>query len=222
MKSSDIFTAIVNEFTTNIPDHKKAAEFSVLSKIDADVVRSYMRGTRNIGNKAKKILVKLGVSPAFLETGQGDILLSNVRSNDVPRNIMRLPVYQNIACGAPATIFQDEPLDYMTLDKIKGLRNPIILKAKGDSNFPDIHEDDLILATEIDRPKKGDLVATNFRKTDPGTLNANIKVYQPTKQKDTFILKPLNSSHDIALHQFQEVYNFYKCIKLIERDLKNF
>lgn len=216
MKSSDIFTAIVNEFITNTPEHKKATEFSNLSGINADVVRGYLRGERNIGNKAKRILIGLGVNPLFLETGQGDILLTNVRSLKEPREQMTLPVYRDISCGLPAMIFRDAPVEYQTVDRIKGLKNPIILEAVGESNLPLIRDKDLIVAHEVVKPKDGDIVATNF-KSDPETLNANIKIFQPL-DKDTFALRPINSYFKISTHTYSEVYSFYKCKRLI-RDL---
>lgn len=200
-------------------------EFAQTIDKTAANLSSYISNRRKLSAPlARKIVEKYPrVNIEWLLLGVGDPF-SNVKipQESVPQNIMRLPIYANIACGSPATIFQDEPLDYYTMDKIKSLRNPIILKAKGDSNYPDIHDGDLILATEIDRPKKGDLVATNFRGASPGLLNTNMKVYQPTKQKDTFLLKPLNSSYEITIHQFNEVYNFYKCIQLVYRELKNF
>ncbi len=170
-----------------------------------------------MGNKTKAVLIDKGINPVFIETGKGDIINTNVQS-ELPQNIMRLPVYANIPCGSPALIFQDEPVEYKTIDKIKGLRNPVILEVKGDSNLPLIRDKDLIVASEIQKPKNGDLVATNFRGADPGTLNTNIKLFQSTKDKNTFLLKPINTIYDTSIHQYNEVYNFYKCIRLI-RDL---
>lgn len=214
MNSADRLKELIN--LLDIPQK----EFAQSVGKTAANLSSYVNNRRKISAAfARKIIEKYPrVNIQWLLLGVGQPF-SEMKTlvDETPKNIMRLPVYRNIPCGAPAVIFQDEPLDYETISKIKGLRNPVILEAKGESNLPLIREKDRVIAHEISKPKKGDLVATNFRGADPGTLNANIKIFQPV-DKNTFLLKPINTTFDTTIHQYVEVYNFYKCIRLM-RDL---
>ena len=180
-------------------------------------VNNYLKGDRNLGRifveHLKNAFPDLNVD--WLLYGEGDMF--EKKSGAAGKSKTKsLPVYENIPCGSPSIIFSDDPVKYMEVEGVKNLRNPIILKVKGDSNIPLIREGDYIIAYQIDKPKNGDLIATNF-KSIPGTLNANIKLFQPL-DKSKFLLKPINTEYETTLHSYKDVYSFYKCKKLL-RDL---
>lgn len=189
-----------------------AKEQNISKYIKNKAVISY-----NFANNIKKYLPKFNVE--WLVNGNGSMFeeeKNNLPANNKYKHIKRLPIYDNIPCGLPATIFRDvQEVEYIEISGLTGLPEPFGMKARGDSNFPEIKDGDKVIAYRIEKPKKGDIIATNFKAT-PDTLNTNIKVFQPVVgNKEQFLLKPMNNLYDTTVHDYDEVHSFYKCKRLI-------
>ncbi len=136
-------------------------------------------------------------------------IVADVKSHYSPVN--PIPVYKNIPCGLPAEIFSDEATEFIWVKESKA--DHIAVEAKGHSNMPLIRDKDIIVAKQVQKPKNRDIVVTNF-KSSPEFLNGNIKLFQRLSDKE-FLLIPINTEYPTERHFYNEVYSFYKCIRLI-------
>jgi transcriptional regulator with XRE-family HTH domain len=195
-------------------------QFAVMLGVPNVYITRYEKGDTVPGTKFYEVLKNKmpSVNIDWLVNGKGEMYDNeDSRAHKMRSKVRLLPVYSNIPCGDVSNIFGNiDTVEMLEVSGVSNLNAPIILRVKGESNYPYIKDKDLIIAHPVDEPKDGDIIATNF-KASAESLNANIKVYQPVDQFK-FLLKPLNTHFHTTVHRYSEVYSFYKCKKLI-RDL---
>jgi SOS-response transcriptional repressor LexA len=122
------------------------------------------------------------------------------------RNIT-LPIYGEIAAGAPRDGYDGSPSKYIEIPKayLSDQENKYLaLKVNGNSMFPKIaHGDVVVIRENIDIPSlNGKVCACHTHE------GATLKKLQFDKEKKRVILKPLNPDYDIIIIEEYELETF--------------
>lgn len=153
----------------------------------------YETGRLELPDDLKSVLYRFGVDINWLLTGTGDMFISSIPSiGSIPSiPLVRMDIVGSIAAGTPREITNSEPLGYIDLDARFVTRNSYVFRVEGDSMYPEIKNNDLILIrqVDVDSIQQGAVVAVQIYGEN------TLKSYYTDAHNKQTILNPYNHQH---------------------------
>lgn len=204
-----------------IARESKDLEHAVLSKkmhLSERILCQWEAGQETPDEEHLRRLARhVGVEPAWLATGEGEMSPEPGQSNVIPLfreslqpavNLMEIPVLSTIPAGKTTPMFHPEYAErYVTVDNIKD-KSAFALVVKGNSMSPRIEEGDIVVVSPKAQARSGDICVVRVNDED---------VLKKVKIDDEYVhLIPLNKQFEPVTVRKQDVALIWKVIKVIK------
>lgn len=174
----------------------KPIELSEKTGIDKSKISSYMNGRYKAKQKGVYLLAKaLNVSEAWL-MGLDVPMERNIQVK--PKRTVKVPILGYIRAGIPIDAITETVGDYFITEKKAKTGKFFALKVKGDSMFPYVLEDDIILFKQQNNCENGQICAVMVNGDD-----ATIKIVK--KDETGITLIPYNPIYPKIHYSNEEI-----------------
>ena len=197
----------------------KPVELHEKTGISESLISKYLSG--NAVARQKKISLlsdALNVNPVWL-MGYDIPMEKDIKLNKFGTPVILLNVLGTVKAGYNGVI-QEEVIDTIEVSKefIKSNEEYLALKIKGDSMFPVLFEDDVVLVQKQEDFDNGDIVVALINGDEATVKKAK-------KSNDSILLQPLNNNYEPLIFSKEDIEKIpIKIIgivkRILDRDLK--
>ena len=197
----------------------KPVELHEKTGISESLISKYLSG--NAVARQKKISLlsdALNVNPVWL-MGYDIPMEKEIKLNKFGTPVIHLNVLGTVKAGYNG-IIQEEVIDTIEVSKefIKSNEEYLALKIKGDSMFPVLFEDDIVLVQKQNDFENGDIVVAIVNGDEATVKKAK-------KSNDSILLQPLNTNYEPLIFNKEDIEKLpIKIIgivkRILDRDLK--